>query len=78
MERPLATRGGSEKERLPRSREATAALQLWAPPRGPFDSLGGSKHEAVESTGLIPVAEGELAVIETYLGQALDELLGTA
>jgi hypothetical protein len=75
MERPFATRG-REKGRSARPRAARATAQLFARPGAPFNSAGGRKHEVVETLGLIPLAEGELAVIETYLGQALDELLG--
>jgi hypothetical protein len=32
----------------------------------------------VEAPGLIAVGDRELVVLETYLGQALDDLLGTA
>lgn len=77
MERPFATRGGTEKGRSPRL-EATATAQLLAPTGAPFDSARDRKHNVIETPALLPVADGELAVIETYLGHALDELLGTS
>lgn len=77
MERPFASRGAAEKARSPGSPEARAAGQRHFRPDALFETpRGGSKHDFLEAPGLIPVADAELAVIETYLGQVLDDLLG--
>jgi hypothetical protein len=61
------------------SPHGSAEAQLGLASRARSDPVGGGASiPLVEAPCLIPVGDRELAVLETYLGQALDDLLGTA